>query len=598
MRTPLILALALALILLTAGIAGASIVVVPNDESMIDNADVIVLATVHDMKSVAADNGDIVTEIEIDVERVLKGQVATGPLRIREFGGIMGTKAMFVSESPSYWTDNRALIFLESDGHGGWRTWGSSIGKFDFVTDAENRELLVRWAAQNDIPTTWTADGHPYEERLRRSSAFLLYITKYLTGIPPRSPQPPTDVTTMKAKPEADYFVDPVPGEKLPKPAGYTAAASTFPPSAYTQGNFRWDVFDKGSFVTFKASGTQPGYDGIGAAQRGLAAWTNEPGSNVDYRYGGTSTAAFVQDGQNTIVFNSSTDVPAGAVGYSKWYSNATHVYKGETFYSISEGDAVIRSGITLSQQVFEEAVTHELGHTLGFRHSDQGTPSSTQAVMKAVLSGNYGANLGPWDIEAVQTVYTGSGSPPPTAPTNLVATATPAQRVNLTWTSTGAPNYQVERSSNAGPFGLIATTTTSSYTDTTVAANTTYLYRVRASSGSSVSGYSNVDHATTVIFTDDPLLVRGTVIKTVHLTELRTAVNAMRTTAGLPAVAWTDPSPSRVMVKAVHMTELRNALTPAISAFGKTAGYTDTIAARGTVIKAIHFQEIRDQVK
>jgi hypothetical protein len=152
----------------------------------------------------------------------------------------------------------------------------------------------------------------------------------------------------------------------------------------------------------------------------------------------------------------------------------------------------------------------------------------------------------------------------------------------------------------NNGAFTVIARPAGTSYTDSGLSPNTTYVYRVRATGGTGTtpSGYSNRDHATTVMFTDDPLVTKVTVIKAVHLTELRTAVNAVRAAAGLAPATWTDPNPSRVSIKAVHITELRNALTPALTVLGKSASYSDPTLARGTVVKAVDFQEIRNQVK
>jgi hypothetical protein len=262
----------------------------------------------------------------------------------------------------------------------------------------------------------------------------------------------------------------------------------------------------------------------------------------------------------------------------------------------------VVKSGISVTQKVFDEAVTHELGHTLGFRHSDQSAPSSTQAVMRASLSGAYGATLGPWDIEAVRTVYESAISTAPLGtPSNLVATATAATSISIAWTAAAnATGYQLERSSNNGAFVLIASPAGTSYVDTAVAAGTTYVYRVRAlgATGTVPSAYSNSDHATTVIFVDEPLVPGVTVIRAIHLTQLRQAVNAVRVAAGLAAVGWTDPTPNGLPVRAVHITELRNALTPALTALGKTATYTDPTLGPGIPVKAVHFQEIRNLVK
>lgn len=576
----------------------------PSDDALIGSSRAIVIGTVTAIQSEFAGNGDIVTNIDLDIERVLKGAAhIDGSLRLVEPGGIVGTQAMVVSAAPQYWVGNRALIFLTRNPDGEWRTHGASLGKFDFVTDQRNRGLAVRWAVAHEDPSLWRADGKPHDEKLRDSARFLAYIdrTARFLDEKPMDVVRPGDTPAESA--EADYLVEDLEQPTTTPQAWDPSSNATYPPSAYTHGNFRWEAFDKGQSVTFRASGVQPNYDYLGAAQRGLAAWTNDAGSNVNYIYGGTSTAGFVNDNQNTIVFNSATDVPAGALAYAKWYGGAEHDYKGERFISISEGDVVMKQNPGVSQKVFDEAITHELGHTLGFRHSDQGTPSSTQAVMKAVLTGQYGAALGPWDIEAVRTVYEGTGTTPtaPGTPANLVATATSTTSITITWSGvTGATSYTLERSVNVGAgWTTVTTQAGTSFTDTGRAANTTYVYRVRANTATASSAPSNMDHATTILFTDDPLIPRSTRIKAIHLTQLRTAVNAVRATAALAPFAWTDPTiTSTTRVKAVHILELRNALTPALAILGKTATYTDSVLTTGTPIKAVHFQEIRNLTK
>lgn len=98
--------------------------------------------------------------------------------------------------------------------------------------------------------------------------------------------------------------------------------------------------------------------------------------------------------------------------------------------------------------------------------------------------------------------------------------------------------------------------------------------------------------------FTDDPLVAGITIIKAIHLSEVRDAVNMMRARAGLVAATWTDAAASSLTVKAVHVTELRNALTPALTALMRSATYTDPNLAPGNIIKALHIQEIRDYTK
>jgi hypothetical protein len=102
------------------------------------------------------------------------------------------------------------------------------------------------------------------------------------------------------------------------------------------------------------------------------------------------------------------------------------------------------------------------------------------------------------------------------------------------------------------------------------------------------------------MLFTDDPL-TGGTIAKAVHVTQLRTAVNAMPAAAGLSAQAFTDAGlASGAPINAVHLTELRSALDQARATIGLgSISYTDpTIAAQSTRVKAAHFTELRNGVK
>lgn len=178
-------------------------------------------------------------------------------------------------------------------------------------------------------------------------------------------------------------------------------------------------------------------------------------------------------------------------------------------------------------------------------------------------------------------------------APSSFVATASGTSSVGLTWSaSAGADHYEVWRSAGGTPLTFLANAPAASYTDLAVSANTAYLYRVRAVNASALpSPFSNLDVATTIAFTDDPLIA-GTVIKLVHMTELRASVNALRAAAGLAPLA---PDPTLALgatVRATHLTTLRTALSEARAAVGLSAlSFTDSPP---TLIKAVHVQELR----
>ncbi|MBI4637856.1 MAG: SBBP repeat-containing protein [Candidatus Rokubacteria bacterium] len=90
-----------------------------------------------------------------------------------------------------------------------------------------------------------------------------------------------------------------------------------------------------------------------------------------------------------------------------------------------------------------------------------------------------------------------------PTAPTGLTATVLSPTRVSLGWTdaSTDEDGFEIERDTGGG-FALIGTSGAGVqvFEDTTVTANRTYTYRVRAVNGAGASDYSNT--ATVTVLT------------------------------------------------------------------------------------------------
>jgi hypothetical protein len=195
-------------------------------------------------------------------------------------------------------------------------------------------------------------------------------------------------------------------------------------------------------------------------------------------------------------------------------------------------------------------------------------------------------------------TTWEGTGELPFHAPASLTATAAGTSQVSVSWESVpGAASYEVFRSSHGGAFVSVGTPTAAVYTDNAVSANTTYLYKARAiASDASQSDFSNVDAATTIVFTDAPIVPGVTIVKAAHLTQLRTAVNAVRAAAGLSAYSFgTVPAPGTLIQRA-HVLELRSALDPARAGAGlPSISYTDaTLTAGVTPVKAAHLEELR----
>jgi len=92
-----------------------------------------------------------------------------------------------------------------------------------------------------------------------------------------------------------------------------------------------------------------------------------------------------------------------------------------------------------------------------------------------------------------------------PTAPTGFTATVLSSSQINLSWTAStdnvGVTGYLVERCQGSGctSFAQVATLTATNFSDTGLAAATSYSYRVRArDAAGNLSGYSNIASGTT----------------------------------------------------------------------------------------------------
>ena len=106
--------------------------------------------------------------------------------------------------------------------------------------------------------------------------------------------------------------------------------------------------------------------------------------------------------------------------------------------------------------------------------------------------------------------------------------------------------------------------------------------------------------------FSDDPIVPRVTPIKSVHLTELRDRIAALRAAGGLGPWTWTDPriTPGVTAVRPGHVADLRAALGEAYVQCGQPRpAYTERVdipASLGltTPIRALHVNELRRAVE
>jgi YD repeat-containing protein len=198
-------------------------------------------------------------------------------------------------------------------------------------------------------------------------------------------------------------------------------------------------------------------------------------------------------------------------------------------------------------------------------------------------------------------TAYLSPEPPFIDAPTSLTVAAAADASLSLSWTAPGGSvdHYQIERSQSiSGPFLFRANTASTTFNDTSVTTDQAYLYRVRAvTSGGTPSVPSNMALGTATSFEfSGAAALAGNVVKKQHVYDIRTAINAVRTVAGLSAATWTRNDLTGLQVVANDVQELRNRLGEALTVLDiSVAAYTDSTLNTGvTTIKAAHVDQLQ----
>src|SRR5262249_19534559 len=166
-----------------------------------------------------------------------------------------------------------------------------------------------------------------------------------------------------------------------------------------------------------------------------------------------------------------------------------------------------IPSGLLLNSQDIKQIDLSYNGTTLTVRVQDVVQPelifTTSFTVNLAQVIGSDSAYVGFtgasgsggfWELEDVVDWTFTSGVAVPGAPTNLRETAFTSSALDLAWNSNSynETGFQVERSTDATRFTVIATTTATTFEDEEVVPGVTYFYRVRALGDQGDSPYSN----------------------------------------------------------------------------------------------------------
>lgn len=158
---------------------------------------------------------------------------------------------------------------------------------------------------------------------------------------------------------------------------------------------------------------------------------------------------------------------------------------------------------------------------------------------------------------------------------------------------------YVIHRRVNAGPWTIAdAHALYPNLTEYVPVTGTVYSYFMEAfdSATNQILATSNIDAATSMQFTDDPLMP-GMAIKAIHVQELLTGVNAFRAAAGLQPLAFPGIGAGGPVL-ALHITELQTALNQARAVLGSDTVVFNGGAAPWASVKAQQIQDLRDAIR
>jgi|SRR5687767_2138734 len=425
-RTSALPLVAAAITLLFLGTPGFATTLLPlSDRQLHARSTVIVEGVVLRVDPFESSRGLPETQTTIRVSELFKGRLA-GDLVVRDRGGVLPDgRWLRISGRPDYVVGRRVLVFAIPHPDGQYQTAEFTLGKFEVWKDGSGRRFFAR-----DLVTRARDGVHfltsaltPAEDTLRDYDSFrrMLVSPRDAAAAAPGRPKgaiaPETDSSVLGIRPMwADW------------------GAST---------RYRWSNGASASWVLSAAANLIPG-GGYAEARSAIDAWSSHPTSSIGYSDGGTgsSGANFIDLASVSVCGTTGAFCGSGVVGCGgPGGAGGSHAWRGDTYASITWAHVEIRqvTGATcISSGVFAAAVTHELGHTLGFGHSNQGSSPNDvclgdegDAQMRSSVQSR-GSSLGTDDSDAARWVYgdglTSCGTPsePPTPTPTRTPTAVP----------------------------------------------------------------------------------------------------------------------------------------------------------------------------
>lgn len=394
------------LVIASSNRALATTAIIPRDDEMVTECRAIVTGKIVALWTAVDPGTELVyTYIRVNVNTVLKGQIAEREIVLKELGGETRDHGTLIFGAPRFEPGQDVFLYLNTWPDGSLRVHQGFLGKFDIARDATTGRLIVERRLQDQNVLIMVDSGNganrseldEYTEMIARlveinQKRMRRFEEQYYQGVPLLA-QPP------EFEPSAEF----TPQWVLLNPASPA----------------RWFEADSNQPITFYVNPSgAPAFAALQEdMQAAMDAWSKAGGS-IRINYGGTTGGCGVQvaDGLNTISFNNcdayfpASQGCAGLLAVSgivRYIPNQIRTIGGITYGKAVEANMSFNPyalcNFTNRCQI-QEVATHEMGHALGLGHT-----SDTTATMSPYAHfDNRCSSLMLDDVQGIDAVYPG----------------------------------------------------------------------------------------------------------------------------------------------------------------------------------------------